>query len=150
MHMIEIKKRIKEKLLFFIVATLGLLAVVVAAVFYSQYKKNIDTDLVVDESGQKVARAPLTESGVKFDYVFDCRDDKSFSTSYDLGSNALTLTVSPEQSYVLPQDVSETGAYYTSVDRQVTFYENGGSARVEINGEVAYENCEATPAENAG
>lgn len=141
--MIEIKKQP----LVFIIAILGLLALVVAAVFYTQYKKNIDTDLVLNESGQKVARAPLSERGVKFDYVFDCRDDKSFSTSYDLGSNALTLTISPEQSYVLPQDVSETGAYYSSVDGQVTFFERGGSARVEINGEAAYENCEATPVE---
>ena len=148
--MIEVKKLIKQYPLILAAAGFVLLALLVAAGFYAQYRQKSDTNLILDESGQKVARAALAESGVKFDYHFDCRDDKSFSTSYDLGSNALTLTVSPEQSYVLPQDVSETGAYYTSVDRQVTFYENGGSARVEINGEVAYENCEATPAENAG
>ena len=143
--MVEIKTRIKEQPLIFIVTALLLVAVIAGAVFYTKQRENKDRDLVLDESGQMVARAPLAESGVKFEYTFDCRDDKTFSTSYDLGSNALTLTISPEQSYVLPQDVSETGAYYTSVDGQVTFFEKGGSARVEINGEVAYENCEASP-----
>ena len=143
--MIEIKKRIKEQPLVFIVPVLLLAALISGAFFYTQHREKIDRNLVLDENGQKVARAPLAESGVTFDYVYDCRDDKRFTTSYDLGSNALTLTISPEQSYVLPQDVSETGAYYTSVDGQVTFFEKGGSARVEINGEVAYENCEASP-----
>ena len=147
MHMIEIKKRIKEQPLIFIVAAVLLAALITGVVFYTKQREDKERDLVLDESGQKVQRAALAESGVKFEYTFDCRDDKSFSTSYDLGSNALTLTISPEQSYVLPQDVSETGAYYTSVDGQVTFFEKGGSARVEINGEVAYENCEASPVE---
>lgn len=143
--MIEIKKRIKEQPLIFIVAAVLLAALITGAVFYTKQREDKERDLVLDENGQMIPRAPLPESGEKFEYVFDCRDDKSFSTSYDLGSNALTLTISPEQSYVLPQDVSETGAYYTSVDGQVTFFERAGSARVEINGEVAYENCEASP-----
>lgn len=143
----EVKKVIKNHPRITIVA-LGTLVVLVAAVLFyvlSESKKpeKKDRNLVRDESGQMVQRAALTESGEKIKYTFNCPGGKSFSTSYDLGSNALTLTLSPDVSHVLPQDVSKFGAKYSSTDNQVVFQEYKGEAKVTINGEVKYQDCVA-------
>ena len=143
----EVKKIIKNHPQITILA-LGALVVLVVAVLFaviseSNKPEKKDRNLVRDESGQMVQRAALSESGEKIQYTFNCPEAKSFSTSYDLGSNALTLTLSPDVSYVLQQDVSKFGGRYSSADNQVVFLENKGEAQVKINGEVKYQDCVA-------
>lgn len=133
------------------VMVLGALVVLVVAgvlivISESRKPEKKDRNVVRDESGQMVQRAALPESGEKIQYTFNCPKAKSFSTGYDLGSNALTLTLSPDVSYVLQQDVSKFGARFSSADNQVVFIEYKGKAQVKINGEVKYKDCVAAQA----
>jgi membrane-bound inhibitor of C-type lysozyme len=118
-----------------------ILAAVLAGIVLTNQPEPVDSRMVVDESGQLIERAPLPESGEKLEYQFTCADGKTFITSYDLGSNALTLILSPEVSHVLPQEVTPVGARFSAIDGQVVFFEETGKARVELNGTVAYEDC---------
>ena len=121
-----------------IIAGVGLILVIAIGVYF--YMQRTD-ELVLDETGKMVAETPLEASGEVIAYTFSCPDGKTFSTSYDLGSNALTLLLEGDMAYVLPQAVSASGARYATADESVVFWEHQGEAKVEMNGAVLHEGC---------
>jgi membrane-bound inhibitor of C-type lysozyme len=122
---------------------LGLVLVVLVVVFVvatMMTDTRDTTGLVLDESGNLVPPTPREASGETIDYTFVCPGGETFTTSYDLGANALTLTRASD-TYVLPQVVSASGARYALEDGSVVFAEKEGSALVEIDGVIVLQNC---------
>ncbi len=117
------------------------LIVVIAAASYIYMRP--DTPLVMTETGEMVAEVALAPSGEVIEYTFACPDGKTFSTSYDFGSNALTLKLEGDVTYVLPQAVSASGARYALVDESVVFWEHQGKATVEVGGTAVHQECVA-------
>ncbi len=102
-----------------------------------------DAPLVLSETGEMVpARTPRI-AGETFDTTYECQADRSFTTGYDLQSNALLLTLSDGTEHILPQAVSTSGARFAKWDESVIFYEEAGAASVTIDDEMRYENCAA-------
>ncbi len=133
----EIMVTIKTaKILGVIILALAVLFVVLTFVV----KKDTPTNLMMDESGNMVPVAPLEASGETLEYSFICPEGGKFTTSYDLGANAITLKIN-EVTYLLPQAVTESGALYRTSDGNVVYTERDGKSSVEVSGELLYVDC---------
>ncbi len=139
-----LKKLIKNEPFIAIGGAIALvLSVAVLVIVVAATPKPIDSSMILNESGELVERAPLEPSGQTIDNKFNCADGKSIITKYDLGSNALTVIISPEVSYVLPQDITPDGAKYSTVDGSIIYTENNGQATLTEQGQVTYRECVA-------
>lgn len=106
---------------------------------------------VLNEQGEYVPYAPGEASGHTVDVTYTCPNGEQFSTSYDFGSNELTLTLADGSTHALPQAGTDGSARYAKQDGSVVFVEERGRAKVEMNGETTLSDCapklsvEATP-----
>ena len=99
--------------------------------------------VLLHESGDMALYQPLPASGETIDARYFCPGGETFNTSYDLGSNELTLTLPDGDMYTLPQIPSEEEAHFGTFDGSVEFYERLTLAHVTIDGKVRYGNCAA-------
>lgn len=67
-------------------------------------------------------------------------DNGQFTIQYNESADKALLSLSGVQ-YELDREPSASGARYVSADKTVLFWEKGGEALVEINGQVAFENA---------
>ena len=106
--------------------------------------ESLDLDAVwFDESGELLEEAvELEASGDTFDVRYVCADGAELLTSYDLGSNRLTVVFAGE-SYELPQAFSTTAARFALRDGSIVFIEEAGEAQLEIEDTVVAANCVA-------
>lgn len=95
------------------------------------------------DTGEYGEYQPKEASGETLDTSFSCPDDAEITTSYDFGSNEITLTLPDGSQHVLAQSFSGDSARYEKPDGTVLFVEENGAARVEQNGTTVYENCVA-------
>lgn len=99
--------------------------------------------VILQESGDLALYQPLPASGETVAATYLCPGGESFNTSYDLGSNELTLTLPDGNTHTLPQIPSAEEARFGAFDGSVVFYERLALAHVAINGEIRYGNCVA-------
>ncbi len=120
--------------------------VLLGAGLWFWYSSGDATPSVLYEDGEM---RPYTAqpSGEIVQTTYDCPNGDMFTTSYDLGSNEITLETDARDVYVLPQAVSETGARYATFDGSVVFYEEAGAASVEVDGEMLHVDCVAMDTE---
>lgn len=93
------------------------------------------------DTGEYGEYQPREASGETLDTAFTCPDGEEFTTSYDFGSNEITLTLPDGSQHVLLQSFSGDSARYQKQDGSVLFVEENGSARVEQNGTTVHEEC---------
>lgn len=115
---------------------LGILIIVGAAIALAPG----DTQFI-DETGvpldEPVELSPSLET---WDTAFRCSDEVTLTTSYNLGSGLLTLTIADE-TYELVQIVGPNGARYESPDGQVSYVEFEGESTVTIDRRTAAAGC---------
>ena len=97
--------------------------------------------LVLNEVGEMVPAQVPQLTGETVDAEYTCPDSATFSTAYDIGANAIILTLSDGRDCILPQALSTTGARYAKWDESVIFYEEAGAAQVIIDDEILHEDC---------
>lgn len=99
--------------------------------------------MVLTESGDRRPYESLPASGETIEATYLCPGGETFTTSYDLGSNELTLTLPDGSAYTLPQVPSADEARFAAFDGSVAFYERLSLAHVAIAGDIRYGNCVA-------
>lgn len=124
-----------------LIAAALLIVIGVGAFYYIQNQEPDRTGLVMNDRGEYVEYERMEPSGNTLDTVFVCPDGSSFTTSYDFGSNELTVTLEDRTEYVLPQTPSAEGARYATIDGSVVYLEQSGAAELVVNGETRYEGC---------
>lgn len=125
-----------------LIAIALLIIVGVGAYYYTNNEPEPDrTGLVMNDRGEYVEYERMEPSGNTIETVFVCPDGASFTTSYDFGSNELTVVLEDRTEYALPQTPSAEGARYAAIDESVVYLEQEGAARLTINGETRYEGC---------
>ncbi len=110
-----------------------LLLVVIGYVMFASQDEIVMTDR---DEGTVLTPSPESERET---FTFACPSGESFTTSYDPGTNTLTLTLPNSESYLLEQAVVDSGARYEGGG--AVFFENQGEARVETGGQTRFEGC---------
>lgn len=96
----------------------------------------------VDETGEFTEEVvEQVSSGEGFTSTYQCADDQTLETSYDLGSNRLTVVFGDGESYELSQVVMADSARYALSDNSVIFTEDRGEAQLQVDGETRLTNC---------
>ena len=98
-------------------------------------------DVILHESGERRPYQPLPPSGETIEASYLCPGGERFTTSYDLGSNELTVTLPDGTMHTLPQIPNAAEAHFEAFDGSVAFYERDSRAHVALNGEMRHGNC---------
>ncbi|RZM82601.1 MliC family protein [Leptolyngbya iicbica] len=74
--------------------------------------------------------------------TFTCPTGETITAVFAADSaDAVTVTLPEQAEIILPRVESASGAKYS--DGTTTFWEKGGEAMVEVNGEITLQNCTA-------
>lgn len=92
-----------------------------------------------NQSQQVPANAKINPNDPSFT-VYECSDDKSIWASYK--ESEVSLSLSDGSTIFLPQATSGSGARFANEDESIVFWDKGGSAFLEQNGEKTYDGCE--------
>ncbi len=71
--------------------------------------------------------------------VYECSDDKSIWAAYK--DKEVSLSLSDGSNVFLPQATSASGARFANDDESIVFWEKGGLAFLQQDGETTYEDC---------
>lgn len=118
----------------------GILVIAVVALLFFILNADSQAGATLE---MEIAERELVPSGETIETVFACPDGETFTTSYDLGSNAVTLTLADGSEHTLAQSVSAAGGRYTNPSESVVFSEGAGAASVQREGETIHEQCVA-------
>lgn len=130
-----------------IVVGLLVIVVIVAAVLALQNNQEENPSilgkdgLVLTESGERGEYIPPEASEFTIDTEYTCPGGARFNTSYNLGSNELTLVLASGEEHVLPQSPTVDGARFASLDGRVVFLEKLARAKVTIGGQAIHDEC---------
>ena len=120
----------------------GALAIVAGMLFVIWILGNgTPPGVILHESGERRPYEPLPPNGETIEAAYLCPGGERFTTSYDLGSNELTVTLPDGTVHTLPQIPSAEEAHFAAFDGSVAFYESRSRAHVGIGGEIRYGNC---------
>lgn len=124
------------------IVMIGLLVVVLllAFFFFALFVKHVFAPSPIDDtsmatttqSTQVVAQGPFT---------FVCPDTATFSISYSGDQNASATLELDGASYQLSRAISGSGAKYTDNTQSIVYWEQGGQARIEKNGQELHAAC---------
>lgn len=129
------------------IAALVLVLIAIAAiVYFVTREEGPPPGTILQDTGEYAPYAPMEASGVTLDTTFTCPGGETFTTSYDFGSNAITLTLPDDRTYTLVQAATDANARYTELNGTAVFVEEGGTGRVDVDGATLYENCTPKPA----
>lgn len=92
----------------------------------------METTEAVDTASSAVGDAAAIEA------TFVCPGGTSIDAVFDNAAGTVTVTL-PDGAVTLPRVVSASGARYS--DGQITFWNKGNEALVEVNGETVYASC---------
>ena len=96
----------------------------------------------VDETGEVTEEViEQVSTGEGFTTNYECADAQVLQTSYDLGSNRLTVVFGDTESYELSQVVVANGARYALSDNSIIFTEDRGEAQLQVDGEIRLTGC---------
>lgn len=143
MNFTNIFRALREnRLLQIAVGAVIFLGLVAATLAYTMANREPDrTGLVMNDRGEYVEYERMEPSGNTIETVFACPSGTTFTTSYDFGSNELTVILEDRTEYALPQTPSADGARYATIDESIVYFEQGGEAGLTINGEERFSAC---------
>lgn len=75
------------------------------------------------------------------EYYFICSDFTEGAIIYDEPSQQAALILG-EELIILDRAISASGSKYENLDQGLVFWEKGGQASIEINGEIVHSECE--------
>lgn len=135
---------LKERPRYLAIGIAGVLLVALiaaAAAYFVTREEGPPPGTILQDTGEYAPYEPGEPSGVTLDTTYTCPGGETFTTSYDFGSNAITLSLPDSRSYTLVQAATGAAARYVELDGTAVFVEEDGTAHVEVDGATLFENC---------